>query len=93
MKKLNKNMKKNRNKVLFFQSPCIFKVYFIRLRGHRLVEFGIRREIILERNDLSTCSAYQVMMMMSFFSIEEFSDLITCTSIIKIDTIHQLHFQ
>ena len=54
MKKLNKNMKKNRNKVLFFQSPCIFKVYLIRLRGHRLVEFGIRRELILERNDVRT---------------------------------------
>ena len=36
--------------------------------------FQIFQKIILERNDLSTCSAYQVMMMMSFFSIKEFSD-------------------
>ena len=51
------------------------------------------QKVILKRKNLSTSLAYQVVMvMMPFFPIEEFSDLITHAPVIKIDTIHQLHF-
>ena len=39
--------------------------------------FQIFQQIILKRKNLTTCSAYQMVMMMSFFSIKEFSDFIT----------------
>ena len=50
---------------------------------YRTVQLLLEMQLVDRINLDDGCARYEI----------EFSDLITCTSIIKIDTIHQLHFQ